>query len=154
MRRTVISHLHTSDTWISRIKTNSDVSPDIAQGLNAYARRQAQVWSNLAVDCVRKWSPDLLKHGLTVQWPARLQRYSSMTTTNHTTSGSTDILLSRNADVDRSPLDSFGNMEDERHVSDGGEDDEIVNEKGQYAVGELEDRLICTDDEDWDDGAI
>jgi hypothetical protein len=77
MRRTVVTHIATRDRWLSRITSRSDVSSEISQGLDAYARRQANVYHSLAISFVDLWSPELRKNKITVDWPPELAGHAA-----------------------------------------------------------------------------
>jgi hypothetical protein len=72
MRRVVTTHLGTRDQWLERVNAHSGVSMDISRGLDAYAHRQADIYSSLAISFVNLWSPELRKNGITIDWPFEL----------------------------------------------------------------------------------
>jgi hypothetical protein len=77
MRRAVATHIATRDRWLSRINARSDVLTDISRGLDAYARRQADIYYSLAVSFIDLWSPMLRENNITVDWPAELAEHAA-----------------------------------------------------------------------------
>jgi hypothetical protein len=76
MRHSVTTYTHVLQTWTRRAHEVTELKPhltkDIACGLQAYAYRQADTWSLLAIASVRLWVPFLHKNNLTIDWPESL----------------------------------------------------------------------------------
>ncbi|KAI0054627.1 hypothetical protein BV25DRAFT_1843527 [Artomyces pyxidatus] len=77
MRRTVTTLLARSETWAARVDSRPSAALDIQRGLNAYALRQAAVYSGLANAFYKLWAPKVHAFGLSVAWPAALASAAS-----------------------------------------------------------------------------
>jgi len=77
MRRVVAFLEWKSADWLTKREARSAlVSPDIQSGLDAYARKQAGVYRDLAVSFSMLWLPTLVSYNLSHSWAtACLQRY-------------------------------------------------------------------------------
>jgi hypothetical protein len=78
MRWVALSFMNASETWLARAGTSEQFPEDISRGLDAYAFRQANVWSSLAISCIRSWSPFLEQNGLEITWPDSLAHYKTV----------------------------------------------------------------------------
>ncbi|KAI0059397.1 hypothetical protein BV25DRAFT_1809294 [Artomyces pyxidatus] len=76
MRRTVTTLMGRSVKWAARVDTRPSVPLDIARGLNAYARRQAAMYSGMAKAFYALWAPNVEKFGLSVAWPTSVMSLS------------------------------------------------------------------------------
>ena len=73
MRRTVV-YLEWKATWWKRQVNRRLVDdPLLAQGLSAYAHRQADMLSMLATNFIQKWVPLLNKSGADTSWAGQYQ---------------------------------------------------------------------------------
>ncbi len=73
MKRTVL-YLEWKVQWWKKQATRRIVEDHVlAQGLSAYAERQAYLWGRLAASCVETWVPTLKMHGADVTWAAGYQ---------------------------------------------------------------------------------
>lgn len=82
MRRVVATHIATRDQWLLQLNSRSDVSSDISRGLDAYARRQADIYHSLAISFVDLWSPELRKNKIKVDWPQELAGHAAKVDAN------------------------------------------------------------------------
>jgi len=71
MRRVVAFLDWRSQDWLARVEApRGDLTPDIRSGVNAYAKKQAAVYRNLAASFAKLWYPTLVSHGLNHSWAA------------------------------------------------------------------------------------
>lgn len=56
--------------WREQCDQREDASPGVARGLNAYAEKQAALFTELGHSFAWKWHPSHIKHGITVEWPS------------------------------------------------------------------------------------
>jgi hypothetical protein len=58
-----------SRDWLAKVDTRRGTSaPDVQSGLNAYARKQAAVYHDLAVSFAKLWQPTLVSYSLQHSW--------------------------------------------------------------------------------------
>ena len=63
MRRAVVDMEWRAQQWTNRVNARPNVSPDLLQGLMAYAYKQADIQTRLAASYAKKWIPVLKHHG-------------------------------------------------------------------------------------------
>ena len=69
MRRVVVFLEWKSQDWLAKVDIPWRTStPDVQSGLDAYAKKQAAVYHNLAVSFVNLWRPTLVSYGLKHSW--------------------------------------------------------------------------------------
>ena len=69
MRRVVMFLEWRSKDWLAKVDAHGDTpAPDVRSGLNAYAKKQAAVYHNLAVSFTKLWYPTLESYGLECLW--------------------------------------------------------------------------------------
>ncbi|KAF7976045.1 hypothetical protein HWV62_7952 [Athelia sp. TMB] len=69
MRRILQYFLWKAGWWRRKCNQRDDVTPDIARGLNAYAEKQAALFTALGHSFAHQWHPLHDEHGITVAWP-------------------------------------------------------------------------------------
>lgn len=79
MRRVVMFLQWRSKDWSAKVDVREDVAPDIRSGLNAYARKQAAIYHNLAVSFVELWYPTLESYGLEHAWVTEYAKEHNLT---------------------------------------------------------------------------
>ena len=58
-----------SQDWLAKVEARRGIpTPDIQSGLNAYAKKQAAVYHNLAALFTKLWHPTLVSYGLQHLW--------------------------------------------------------------------------------------
>ena len=73
MRRVIVHLDWKSRAWSDRVEVRlGSCPPDIQHGLDAYARKQANVYRELAVSFAGQWLPYLKGCGLDTKWTAEL----------------------------------------------------------------------------------
>jgi hypothetical protein len=55
--------------WLQESSGRTEEQADIAEGITAYAWKEACVMRTLAKSFSEQWFPTLMKHGLSVAWP-------------------------------------------------------------------------------------
>lgn len=73
MRRTVAYLEWKARWWRAQTTRRAVDDPVLAQGLVAYAERQADLLERLAYSCIKKWIPLLKKNGADVLWAGQYQ---------------------------------------------------------------------------------
>jgi hypothetical protein len=69
MRRVIMFLEWKSCDWLTRVEARrGNVTPDIQSGLNAYTRKQAAIYHDLAVSFAKLWRPTLVSYGLQSSW--------------------------------------------------------------------------------------
>ena len=69
MRRTVMFLEWRSRDWLMKVDARKGTStPDVHSGLNAYARKQAAIYHDLALSFVTLWRPTLVSYDLQHMW--------------------------------------------------------------------------------------
>jgi hypothetical protein len=69
MRR-VLQYLNWKATWwLQQQGHRADASPDIRNGIDAYAAKQADLVLRLARSFAAEWYPMLVKHDMPIVWP-------------------------------------------------------------------------------------
>ena len=69
MRRVVVFLEWRSQDWLAKVETpRGNLSPDVQSGVNAYAKKQAAIYHNLAVSFAELWCPTLVSYGLKHSW--------------------------------------------------------------------------------------
>ncbi len=71
MRRTVVYLEWKARWWRNQMRRRTTDDAVLAQGLHAYARRQAYQLDMLAASCVQKWVPLLKKHDADISWASK-----------------------------------------------------------------------------------
>ncbi len=71
MRRTVVYLEWRARWWRNQISRRVTDDAVLAQGLHAYAKRQAYQMDMLAASCVKKWVPLLKEGGADISWAAK-----------------------------------------------------------------------------------
>jgi hypothetical protein len=69
--------------WKEQGNARSELSADLADGVSAYAAKQAHVYSALARSFGDKWYPVLLANGLSVEWPRSYIPITSVVAADH-----------------------------------------------------------------------
>ena len=70
MRRVICFLDWKSSWWTTQAVARSGLPPDIADGLIAYAAKQAHLNRSLAAAFAVQWHPLLLPNGFAIEWPA------------------------------------------------------------------------------------
>ena len=69
MRRVIMFLEWKSLDWLAKVEAHrGDLASDIQSGLNAYAKKQAAVYHDLAVSFANLWHPTLVSYGLQHSW--------------------------------------------------------------------------------------
>lgn len=96
MRRVLAFLEWKSSDWLSKREARSAwVTPDIRSGLDAYARKQADICRNLAVSFATLWHPTLVSYGLNSSWAETFLQRSGVSLTSTSTSRNPGILEHR-----------------------------------------------------------
>ena len=69
MRRVIVFLEWKSWDWLAGVGARREgLTPDVQSGLNAYAKKQAAIYHDLAVTFARLWRPTLVSYGLQHSW--------------------------------------------------------------------------------------
>ena len=69
MRRAIAFLEWTSNSWLGRVGSRSgSVTADVQRGIDAYARKQANTYHELAVSLANQWLPHLVTLDLDIEW--------------------------------------------------------------------------------------
>jgi len=158
MRRVVAFLEWKSTDWRSKREARSaSVAPDIQSGLDAYARKQAAVYHDLAVSFSILWRPTLVSHRLDHSWiTAFLQRHG-ISLTDTSTPRNRGIPEPRvpsdtKHDQSDSPLvTQVHNRPETRNAVEGVLLDEADSDGSTYSIWSDTDR---SEDEDGDDDFV
>jgi hypothetical protein len=72
MRRVIVYLEWKSRSWSNKVGTRTDsCPPDIQRGLDAYARKQANIYRELMVSFASQWLPYLKAYGLDTKWATK-----------------------------------------------------------------------------------
>ena len=69
MRRVVMFLQWKSQNWLAKVEVRrGNTTPDMESGLDAYARKQAAIYQNLAGSFTKLWRPTLVSYNLEHSW--------------------------------------------------------------------------------------
>lgn len=73
MRRIIVYCDWKSRWWLNQGTRRSNTTPELANGLSAYAMKQSNMYKGFAGACGRRWFPLLLKNSIPVEWPSEFR---------------------------------------------------------------------------------
>lgn len=73
MRRAIVDMEWRAHQWTNRANARPNVSPDILQGLTAYAHKQADIQTNFAAGFCKKWIPVLKRNDLDYSFASKYE---------------------------------------------------------------------------------
>ena len=71
MRRVIEFFEWKANWWVEQKGLRTDINSELADGLQAYAEKQAHILRTMAKKFGGMWYPTLLKNGLDVDWPSQ-----------------------------------------------------------------------------------
>lgn len=70
MRRVLVYCDYTANVWRGRIAQRTGTNNLLQSGLQAYALKQANMWSELGSRFAKLWYNPLIKHNKHIEWPS------------------------------------------------------------------------------------
>ena len=126
MRRTLAYCEWKMTWWKSQATQRADVTPAVADGLTAYAMKQAAVWDGLGLAFARKWAPLLRDHNFLHEWPTRFAHpVATSSGSEGTASHKSKTRSTRASNWSRDNTPANGNNEADDSYADDAEPTEI-----------------------------
>lgn len=123
MRRSCQFLVWNADRWLSRIGLLS-ASPDIEEGLTAYAKRQSDIHRGLACAFARKWAPRLRAAKISADW---LSAYDIQPVPSFVTPDTRVAFSASDANVDIVDPTASTTLTPARNISDNWRSEAINN---------------------------
>ena len=153
MRRTVMFLEWKSQRWVAKVEgPKGNSTPDIQSGLNAYAKKQAAIYHNLAVSFARLWRPTLVSYCLQHSWITNylIEHGISLTDIGPPVSSARGIFKFRLSDGSHDPASTAATVPSTAATTN---DSPIINETNpnNRQDSDLDDSGLEDSDFDWDD---